>query len=329
MSIVILKEGWQTQVMDQGRKLTRHLGIPASGVVDLFQYWWANGLTGHTDFEGSGPPVLEICAGPVVELLFEDDHFFALTGSSGVFSLDGRRIESHRLISAVAGQKLRIASIRPNGTVYLAIAGEWMADRAYGSASRDILTPFRGTCGHRLEKQTRLEITSTTQPLPINIETPAYLKHTLTGNHRVLRILAGPEIQLDEMIRRALIEETFVITRQSSRMAYRLKSPVSAPSLLPSMLSVFVLPGMIQWPAGGQPILLLPNCQVTGGYPRVARVIDADLWKLAYCGPGDTLRLKWATLEEALYLRQYLMGQFSIAWNETFPRPITHHSLMY
>lgn len=329
MSIVILKEGWQTQVMDQGRKSTRHLGIPASGVIDLFQYWWVNGLTDHTDFEGSGPPVLEICSGPPVELLFEDDHHFALTGSSGVFTLDGQQIESHRLISAVEGQKLRIASIQPNGTVYLAIAGEWKVDRAYGSASRDILTPFRGTCGNRLEKQNRLEITSTTHSLPFKIETPAYLRHHLTGNHRVLRILAGPEIQMDEMIRRSLVEEKFVISRQSSRMAYRLESSMPAPTHWPSMLSVFVLPGMIQWPPGGRPILLLPNCQVTGGYPRVARVIDADLWKLAYCGPGDILRFKWTTCEEALYLRRYQMGQFSNVWNETFQKPISHHSLRY
>lgn len=112
-------------------------------------------------------------------------------------------------------------------------------------------------------------------------------------------------------------------------MAYRLKSATSPVFRNSTMISSVVLPGTIQWPIGGQPILLLPNCQTTGGYPRVARVIDADIWKLAYLGPGDSIRFKWVSREEALYLRQYQMGQFELAWNHTFDRPIENHLLMY
>src|SRR5690606_21526046 len=127
----------------------------------------------------------------------------------------------------------------------------------------------------------------------LGIESPDDIRPPQRNKHQMLRLLAGPELQLNDKIRPTLEEQEFIISRQSNRMAFRLECHTPSLTHEAEMLSVFVLPGTIQWPAGGQPILLLPNCQVTGGYPRVARVIDADLWKMAYCGPGDKLRFKW------------------------------------
>src|SRR5690625_897995 len=111
---------------------------------------------------------------------------------------------------------------------------------------------------------------------------------------------------------------SFEILRVSNRMGYRLLSSDPEPISLPEIISTIVVPGMIQWPQGNRPILLLPNCQTTGGYPRVAKIIEADMWKLAYVGPGDSIRFRWTTSEEAIYLSSYQEGQFEIAWRNLF-----------
>lgn len=315
-------------VVDQGRRFTRHLGIPVSGALDLFQYWWANGMVGQYDFLNAGPPVLEIRSGSV-EIVFDELHTFALTGSPGQFFLNGTKIPGYQRLIAEKNQVLRIKNIQRNGTVYLAIGGKWMVDRIYGSASLDILSPFPGTTGNFLKNNDRIKILPASASLEIKEYTPEYIKRFYDQLSPVLRLTAGPELHLRDHVKTALLEDSFMISRKSNRMAYRLESTITSDHPTSSMVSSIVLPGMIQWPSQNQPILLLPNCQTTGGYPRVAKVIDADMWKLAYTGPGDILRFKWVPYEEALYLRNYEMGQFTQVWNQTFRQPITNHSLMY
>ena len=328
MAIKIIKAGWHTLVMDQGRKFTRSLGIPTSGVVDLFQYWWANGLVGHADFSGSGPPVLEVGSGGV-EILFQDAHQFALAGSPGLFELDGWRLTSHTAYIARKGQLLRIRSISRNGTVYLAIGGKWKVNETYGSASTDILSPFPGTCGNLIRKNTHIDIEPTAVYVSPKRESPSYIAPTLPVDKLALRLTAGPELSRVELPKNLLFDQPFTISRSSNRMGFRLESRTNPRFELGKMISSIVLPGTLQWPVGGNPILLLPNCQTTGGYPRIGIVVDADMWKLAYIGPGDEIKFKWITREEALYLREYQLGQFTRVWNHTFKREITHHSLMY
>ena len=328
MGVQIKKAGWQTMVMDQGRPLTRHMGIPVSGVIDLCQYWWACGLTGQYDFSGSGPAVLEIRSGSV-EIVFDSSHTIALTGSQGEFFIQEEVIFSHTPYHVNENQVLKIRNIERNGTVYLAIGGHWEASRAYGSSAADILTPFPGTAGRMLTNEDYLEINVKEDVTDLPKHSPDYIKHSSLESDQILRITAGPELYLSDTIKRMLHEDTYSITRQSNRMGYRMETTSENKVDFPSMISSIVLPGMIQWPSANQPILLLPNCQTTGGYPRVAKVIDADMWKLAYVGPGDKIKFQWTTREEALYLRNYELGQFTRLWNDTFPYPIKNHSLMY
>lgn len=328
MGIVITKAGWHTLVMDQGRKFTRHLGIPSSGVLDLFQYWWANGLIGHFDFSHPGPPVLEIGSGPV-QIEFENDHNFALTGSIGDYFLDGERISSHCTHFARKHQRLRIDSIGRHGTVYLAIGGNWLVDMAYGSASMDLLSPFPGTSGNLLKNNTHIEIIPNDNEIIQFKSSPDYVQHSYRSSHQVLRLTAGPELNLIDHNKNTLLQDDFTITPASNRMAYRLETNITPAFRKPSMISSIVMPGTIQWPVGGQPILLLPNCQTTGGYPRIGKVIDADMWQLAYMGSGDKIRFKWHSRSQALFVRQYQSGQFTRIWNQTFPHPIKNHWLLY
>ena len=328
MSIRILRAGLHTLVMDQGRKSTRSLGIPTSGVIDLFQYWWANGLVGEHDFSGSGPPVLEISSGGV-EILFKHAHRFALTGSSGCFLLDGMQLSRHTTYFARKGQVLQIPSISRNGTVYLAIDELWKVEKVYGSASADILSPFPDTCGNFLQKNKIIEIEPSENFTVSKRGSPDYIEPLTPIDQYTLRIMAGPELHWINLPNKVLWNQPFTISRTSNRMGFRLVSGTHPAFIHNQMISSIVVPGTIQWPVGGHPILLLPNCQTTGGYPRIGVVIEADMWKLAYVGPGDRLGFKWVTRDEATYLRKYQMGQFTRFWNHTFKQSIKHHSLMY
>lgn len=328
MSIKLSKVGFHTLVMDQGRKHTRSLGIPTSGVIDLFQYWWGNGLVGNFDFSGSGPPLLEIISGGV-EIRFLHPHQFALTGSRGEFTLDGNQISTHTTYFAQKGQVLEIRSITRNGTVYLAIDGQWKVDRTYGSASADILSPFPGTSGSLLRKNTLIDIEPTMQYISHKRGSPEYVEPMAPADQYTLRLTAGPELSMINIPKNQLLDRCFTITRASNKMGLRLDSELKPEFQQTKMISSIVVPGTLQWPVGGNPILLLPNCQTTGGYPRIGVVVDADMWKLAYIGAGDRIKFKWVTRDEALYLRKYQLGQFIQAWNQTFKQPLRHHLLLY
>jgi allophanate hydrolase subunit 2 len=90
----------------------------------------------------------------------------------------------------------------------------------------------------------------------------------------------------------------------SDRQGLRLKGPdiaLSAPCTRPSEP---VLPGTIQCPPDGQPIILLADAQTVGGYPRIGHVAQADLPRLAQLRPGETLCFHDIDVEEAIALHR-------------------------
>ena len=76
-------------------------------------------------------------------------------------------------------------------------------------------------------------------------------------------------------------------------MGYRLTEPLDDIQPLPELISSGIVPGAIQVPPSGIPILLLADAQTVGGYPRIANVLQADLDRLAQLRPGDWLRFEW------------------------------------
>lgn len=315
MGLIVIKPGWQTLIMDLGREDARPWGVPKSGALDPHQYQWANILVGETAERIGRTPVLEIRSGNVI-LEFDEDHLFVMTGSPGEYELDGKRINTYSPSLAKKGQRLHIRNLYRNGTIYLAVNGNWELPSYWGSYSSDILSPLPGLGGRALLQHDRISISSSFITFDyFKRLTPNHMKREPEQFDPVFRIIGGPELNLsEEKLKKILEDSDFTILRNSNRMGYRLQSSISKKIRLPEIISSIVTPGMIQWTPGNQPILLLPNCQTTGGYPRVAKVIEADLWKLAYTGPGDSIRFLWSTPDEARYLMEYQQGQFEIAW---------------
>jgi antagonist of KipI len=97
----------------------------------------------------------------------------------------------------------------------------------------------------------------------------------------------------------ALFGSEFKLTPQSDRMGLRLSGPKLESRVRRELISGAVVPGTIQIPPDGQPIVLMADAQILGGYPQAAHVVTADLPLLAQLKPGDSLRFTEVTLEEA------------------------------
>jgi allophanate hydrolase subunit 2 len=115
-----------------------------------------------------------------------------------------------------------------------------------------------------------------------------------------LRAVPGPEDEYFKSALETFFEASFTVSAQANRMGYRLSGPTLArdPGAPASIVSEPIVPGNVQVPADGQPIVLLTE-QTIGGYAKIATVITADLFKLAQAKPGDTVRFVPVTREAA------------------------------
>jgi allophanate hydrolase subunit 2 len=130
---------------------------------------------------------------------------------------------------------------------------------------------------------------------------PDYADHTLQA-------IAGPHVdRLDAEHRRLLFEAQFTVSRHADRMGYRLEGPRLATSG-EELLSFGLVPGAVQLPHNGHPILLMADHQTAGGYPVVATVVTASLPIAAQLLPGDVVRFAEVTAERAGQMQSRLAG---------------------
>lgn len=288
--IEILRAGPQATVQDGGRPGWRDRGLSLCGALDELALQAGNLLLGNPP----GAAGLEFTLGGAA-LRFHADGWIALTGTDADADLDGRPLRPGWRAPVRAGQRLQLAAPRERMRSYLTVAGGIAVPAVLGSRSTDLKAGFGGLDGRALREGDRLPIGTTTR-LP---RRPAGLR--LPDWTPALRVLPGPEVaDFSEAAREALLAADWTVTPQSNRMGYRLAGPVLARERGGELPSHGVLPGVVQVPPSGQPIALLADAQTTGGYPRIAVVIRADLWKLAQCRLGEPLRFLPCTPDEAL-----------------------------
>ena len=251
-------------------------GVPPGGAMDLRSLARANALVGN----GPDDPALEIAlAGP--ELVALEDSVVALAGAG---EIDGRPIPLAEAFLLPAGRRLRIGRVHGGARVYLAVGGGFDAGDAPGQP------PPRLAGG---------------QVLAVRPPSPARGPGRdpgggEPGQERVLRVAAGPHSDHFEppSVDR-LLAASWRVSPVSDRRGLRLEGERlehSRPAEVPPQGTV---PGTIQVPGDGQPIVLGPDGPVTGGYPQIGTVIEADLPLLGQAAPGDRLRFRIATREDA------------------------------
>ena len=301
--IKILATGPVNSVQDAGRFGYRAQGVSTSGAMDPLSMRVANLLVGNAETAAA----LEIQSFPL-RLKFLDRTRFAVTGAAAPMTLDGQARPSNWSCVAEAGQELDIAQPGHGARCYLALPGGIDVPEVLGSRSTHLRNEFGGLKGRELHTGDQIgacDTTDTAQTVAVN---GGIVAPILAGLPRqadlVLRVVAGADLDLFAEDRRAAFWETaWRITPQSNRSGYRLRG---AALTLPEPVNLYsygVVPGIIQVPPSGEPIIQMADANTAGGYPRIGGVIEADLWKLGQARIGSKLRffrVDFATATKAL-----------------------------
>lgn len=294
--IQVVKPGWLSTVQDLGRYGYQQYGVSVAGAMDLFSATVANRLVGNPD----DTAVLELTLkGP--ELEFEGDSRIAITGADLSPTIDGTRAPLWECIGISRGSRLCFGTARTGARSYLAIAGGIDVPLVLGSRSTHCASETGGFNGRSLRQG---DVLHTGRPLQ-SAESlmgkrfpdqliPRYEKSA------TLRIIPGPQQNLFPATALAtLTGSSYRITSESNRMGYRLAGSRIIQKGSSHFISDCTTMGALQIPADGQPILLMADRQTTGGYPKIAVVISADLRLAAQSAPGDTVTFVLSTVAKA------------------------------
>ncbi|MGR4049105.1 5-oxoprolinase subunit PxpC [Kosakonia cowanii] len=290
----VIRAGMYTSLQGGKRIGLRQSGVSYCGALDGPALEIANALVGN-------PPqaaALEITLGQC-EVEFARDCWFALTGAGCDATLDGTDVWTGWRFAVKAGQRLVLNRPRFGVRSYLAVAGGFDLPAVMGSGSTDLQTAIGGLEGRLLRDGDTLPLGTATR----NFSAQQGVKQLLWTNR--IRALPGPEYhEFDAASQEAFWRLPWHINPQSNRMGYRLQGQPLVRTTERDLLSHGLLPGVIQVPSNGQPIVLMNDCQTTGGYPRIACIIEADLYRLAQIRLGQPVHFVQCSLDEALQARR-------------------------
>ncbi len=306
--IEIIETGPFNTVQDLGRPGYRDIGVSSGGAMDPLAVKIGNILIGNDDDAAA----IEVQTFPF-ELRFEVRATFAVTGADGNPTLDGRELLSWCTHVAEAGQILKLQQPQKLARAYIVFGGGLDVPVVMGSRSTALRGGFGGNAGRPLIKGDRFEFgtPSNALPLPANglaVVEPAValcdvFPAAIDGVLSVRAIVAG-EHELFASDGEAFWSQVWRISSSSDRTGYRLSGEPIRPMVAVEMRSHGVVPGVVQVPPGGEPIIQMSDANTAGGYPKIAGVIECDLWRLGQARIGSRLRFARSTHAEARAVEQ-------------------------
>ena len=291
-SLTVLRPGMLTTIQDLGRWGQQHVGVPAAGPMDWFAHRLANQRLGNADDDAA----LEITLmGP--ELLADDDVTCVVTGAEFEVTAGDRRTRAGEPFVARAGERIRFGARLSGARAVLAVAGGIRVDPVLGSRATSLssrIGPFGGRAlkiGDVLPVRRGGRVTARSAGRPLHA----------TRNGARVRVMLGPhQARFSAAALRTLSSSRFLVTPESNRMGYRLDGPRLEFTGAADILSDATPIGSVQVPASGHPILLMADRQTTGGYPKIATVITADLPLAGQLAPGDWIEFEPCSRTTAL-----------------------------
>ncbi|WP_051258741.1 biotin-dependent carboxyltransferase family protein [Chitinibacter tainanensis] len=283
------KAGVQSTVQDLGRVAAASWGVPAGGAADLLALQLANLLLGN-------PPeaaALEITLGGL-RGQFEHTTSFALAGADCEARLDGERLLPNAVYRACKGQQLVLGTPAHGMRTYLALPGGLDVPLLAGSRATLLPAALGGWQGRPLRKGDVLRGLRRDKHCP-----PCAM--ALPPRGHILRYLPGPQWgELGSEGQRRWQHTAWQLDQQSNRMGLKLNGAELVMETPLQLRSHAVLLGTVQLPPGGQPIVLLADAQLTGGYPVIAQIIQADLWRLGQLRAGERVQMQLVDEASAL-----------------------------
>lgn len=278
-------------VQDEGRTGYLQMGIPVSGALDKLSYRTANSILDNPP----GSPCIEIIQSGA-KFRFHAKCSVAISGAATAIKINGKLHKPDTIINLEQKDQLEITNCGRGLCSYLGIAGDIQTEQVLGSASTYGIARLGGNQGRPLTKGDIITVKNlremSEKKVPVR-------KHLTQAKSATVRILKGPEFDfMDAASKEKLITSPFKISMNSNRIGFRLEGPELRASAY-DIESRPLVPGTIQLTSSG-PILLMNDCQTTGGYPRIANVLTIDMPVCGQLAPGNSVRFRLKTLEEVL-----------------------------
>src|SRR6266404_2102388 len=290
MNTVVTRAGFLTSVQDLGRTGFRQFGVTTSGALDSFALRVANLLVGNDE----GAAGLEITLGGL-QMRFEDERIVAWCGGEFDVHIGSTALPAGHKAFLRAGEELKFGRPQIGCRCWLAVSGGIDVPLVLGSRSTDLRANFGGFDGRALRDGDVIPLgTRPGSPIPATTISSWTAPHDWVSPAKpspILRFLSGMDwTRFNASTLQRLTSEPFAVSPDSDRMGVRLTGPELPRADNVDLISQAVVPGTVQVPPTGQPILLLGDCQTIGGYPKIAQVITVDLGMAAQVRAGDRVR---------------------------------------
>jgi allophanate hydrolase len=296
----VIAPGVHTSVQDAGRNGFQDVGLPASGPLDRISLRLANALVGNPP---DAPALEMLLHGPTLAVLADSVRIAIVGGDADIaIGSNARVVPAGRSVRLVRGDVFRVRGFGDSVCAYLAIEGGPDIAPLLGSASTYVRSGIGGFHGRVLRPGDRVPLAlaavdvhdehALSRPVDLALEQP-------------VRVVLGPQRDYftDDAVA-TLLSADYVISNQADRMGYRLEGPALAHAKGYNIVSDGTVVGAVQVPGSGQPIVLMVDNQTTGGYPKIATVISADIPVLGRRKPGRRIRFVAVDVPTAQRLRR-------------------------
>ncbi|KXV76079.1 allophanate hydrolase [Acetobacter cerevisiae] len=285
-------------VQDLGRPRAVSFGVSRGGAMDRDALALGNILVGNTE-DSAG---LEIVFFPF-KIRFRKECVFAITGAPAKVRLDSAPMPSCWSINARAGQTLIMEAPEKGMRSYLTVSGGVDVPIVLGGRATDIKGGFGGFEGRGLQKGDLLPCgTGSLLPLPPSGMGLSALPLLPDKDGVELHLLPAAEYsEFTEHAQACLVEQPWRITTHANRVGYRLEGTMALQTRQPlSLLSHGLLPGTVQVPPSGQPIIQMADANTCGGYPKIGIIVEPALGILSQMPPGASISFRMINQEQAL-----------------------------
>lgn len=314
MKIRLIKSGILSTIQDLGRFTHLTQGVPRSGAMDSLSARIANLAVGNIDREA------------VIEFTYAQASFQAETALLVAYAGDGATLKvgqqilpGERPVFIPSGTIINLKANPRGARTYLSIAGGWDVPDVMNSKSTYITASLGGFNGRALASG---DLLSSKEPFTT---VSRKIFHSLSGDHinfphwklsrqsfllnrkNTVRIVPGKEFPWfhgESVV--DFLSKPYALGVNSNRMGYRLKGPILHRFVNQEILSTAVAPGTIQVTGEGSLVLLMTDCQTTGGYPRIAQVAAVDMPICGQLKPNDLIYFSEISRNDAekLYLQR-------------------------
>jgi biotin-dependent carboxylase-like uncharacterized protein len=287
--LVISTIGPASSVQDGGRHGAQRYGLTPSGAMDRLALAAANNLVGNAPFTAA----IEVGPFGAAFTAREGAVRVALAGAPRNADISGRTIASDTSMTLADGETLTLGFARGGSFSYLAIEGGITGELMFGSLAVNARAGLGSPYPRPLQAGDELQARAASGAAERRIDLPAAAEGPI-------RVVMGPQDdEFGDAAKKLFLDSEWKISATSDRMGYRLEGPVIKHLHGHNIVSDGTVNGSIQVPGNGAPIVLMPDRGTSGGYPKIATVISADLGRFAQIPAGRGFKFKAVSMAEA------------------------------